>query len=284
MARLRAITGSERIRKQIHRLGVACSQQHGAVVPWHPMDRSTIGSGHSTAAPGRGSSWRGRGAHPRAVPSPPCRGSRRAWSSGSSVPTAPSTTRVLVQGSQLAGFRAGARGQRVRQRIDRRGVPNPRQHGALVDRCKRIRCRRHTWYQNSTWSRYELAPAGSAAVGGSITAVSRIPGSMEVWWIGANGAVQGAFWYEGLNWQRYELTPAGGDAFDHRVDHLSLTRAQQYGALVHRRERLGAGWVLVQRRKLAGLRTGAGGQRFRARIDCGGLQGSAEHGALVRRE
>ncbi|EJR57937.1 hypothetical protein IK3_05232, partial [Bacillus toyonensis] len=43
---------------------------------------------------------------------------------------------------------------------------------------------------------YELAPAESANTYGSITAVSRIPNSMEVWWIGANGSVQDAYWYD----------------------------------------------------------------------------------------
>jgi hypothetical protein len=44
---------------------------------------------------------------------------------------------------------------------------------------------------------------------GGIFALSRIPNSMEVWWVGANGSVQGAFWYEGSEWQEYELAPAG---------------------------------------------------------------------------
>ena len=58
------------------------------------------------------------------------------------------------------------------------------------------------------WRQFELASANAASINGGITAVSRIPNSMEVWWIGANGSVQGAFWYEGSQWQRYELAPA----------------------------------------------------------------------------
>ena len=61
------------------------------------------------------------------------------------------------------------------------------------------------WYEGSNWQRFELAPAGSASTNGSITAVSRIPNSMEVFWVGQNGSVQDAYWYEGSNWQRYEL-------------------------------------------------------------------------------
>jgi hypothetical protein len=59
------------------------------------------------------------------------------------------------------------------------------------------------------WRGFELAPAGSAAASGGVAAVSRIPNSMETWWIGANGSVQDAFWYEGGAWQRFELAPAG---------------------------------------------------------------------------
>jgi hypothetical protein len=53
-----------------------------------------------------------------------------------------------------------------------------------------------------------LAPGGSASPFGGITSVSRIPASMEVWWIGANGSVQDAFWYEGGQWNRFELARA----------------------------------------------------------------------------
>ncbi|MGX9728558.1 MAG: hypothetical protein ACTFAK_14960 [Candidatus Electronema sp. VV] len=52
------------------------------------------------------------------------------------------------------------------------------------------------WYEGGQWQRYELAPAGSASVNGGIAAVSRIPNSMEVWWIGANGSVQDTYFYE----------------------------------------------------------------------------------------
>jgi hypothetical protein len=67
------------------------------------------------------------------------------------------------------------------------------------------------WYEGGgpDWGNGEIAPAGSAATGGGIAAVSRIPGSMEIWWIGGNGSVQGAFWYDGGQWSRYEVAPAG---------------------------------------------------------------------------
>jgi len=64
------------------------------------------------------------------------------------------------------------------------------------------------------WRQFELSRAESVSTDGGMTAVSRIPGSMEVWWIGANGSVQGAFWYEGSRWQRYELAPAGSASRD----------------------------------------------------------------------
>ncbi len=61
----------------------------------------------------------------------------------------------------------------------------------------------------AAWRRFELASAGSASTNVRMTAVSRITNSMEAWWIGADGSVQGAYWYEGSQWQRYELAPAG---------------------------------------------------------------------------
>jgi hypothetical protein len=64
-------------------------------------------------------------------------------------------------------------------------------------------------YPRTGWQRFELAPGGSASSTATIAAVSRIPGSMETWWIGADGSVQAAFWYDGGQWQRYELAPAG---------------------------------------------------------------------------
>ncbi|MEF7658893.1 hypothetical protein, partial [Bacillus thuringiensis] len=77
------------------------------------------------------------------------------------------------------------------------------------------------WYAGKPWARYELAPAGSAALTGSVTVVSRIPDSMELWWIGANGSVQGAYWYAGKPWARYELAPAGSAALTGSVTVIS---------------------------------------------------------------
>ncbi|WP_040948899.1 hypothetical protein [Gorillibacterium massiliense] len=54
--------------------------------------------------------------------------------------------------------------------------------------------------------------ADSSSASGGVSGLSRIPGSMEVWWIGANGSVQDAYWYEGADWQRFELAPAGSAA------------------------------------------------------------------------
>jgi hypothetical protein len=39
--------------------------------------------------------------------------------------------------------------------------------------------------------------------------VSRIPGSIELWWVGALGSIEGAFWYQGSTWQRYQIAPVG---------------------------------------------------------------------------
>ena len=52
------------------------------------------------------------------------------------------------------------------------------------------------WYEGSTWQRYELAPPGSAAPAGSISALSRKPEAMELWWIGEDASIDDKFWYE----------------------------------------------------------------------------------------
>jgi hypothetical protein len=81
------------------------------------------------------------------------------------------------------------------------------------------------WYEGQPWKRYELAPAGSASAGfysyGSITAVSRVPNSMEVWWVGTEASVQGAYWYEGQPWKRYELAPPGSASVDGSITAVS---------------------------------------------------------------
>lgn len=47
----------------------------------------------------------------------------------------------------------------------------------------------------AAWRRFDLVSAGNASTNARITAVSRIPNSMEVWWVGANGSIQDAYWY-----------------------------------------------------------------------------------------
>ena len=54
------------------------------------------------------------------------------------------------------------------------------------------------WYEGSNWGRYELYSSDNAkaSTNGSITVVSRIPNSMEVFWVGQNGSVRDAYWYD----------------------------------------------------------------------------------------
>ena len=70
------------------------------------------------------------------------------------------------------------------------------------------------WYEGmDRWRGFEIAPPGSAPLNGGITAVSRVPISMEIWWVGANGSVRDAFWYEGMDrWGGFELAPQGSAA------------------------------------------------------------------------
>ena len=60
----------------------------------------------------------------------------------------------------------------------------------------------------STFNQFQLF-SDLASADGCITSVSRIPNSMEVFWINKDGSVHGAYWYDGSNWGNYELAPAG---------------------------------------------------------------------------
>ena len=67
------------------------------------------------------------------------------------------------------------------------------------------------WYAElgpeGNWKVYVLSPKYTASRTGNITAVSRIPNSMEVWWYGKDNSIQDSFWYEGSPWHQYSLTP-----------------------------------------------------------------------------
>jgi hypothetical protein len=71
------------------------------------------------------------------------------------------------------------------------------------------------WYDNGNgWQPYgdPVAVPTSATPVTGMAALSRIDTSMEIWWVGFGGTVQGAYWYAGQNndsWQRYTLTGPG---------------------------------------------------------------------------
>jgi hypothetical protein len=63
------------------------------------------------------------------------------------------------------------------------------------------------------WVLRELVKAGSAHSAspiGGIAAISRIPTSAEVWYVGADGSVQDLYWYQGGQWQNFTLVEASG--------------------------------------------------------------------------
>ncbi|MGC5172482.1 C1 family peptidase [Microbacterium sp. DT81.1] len=62
------------------------------------------------------------------------------------------------------------------------------------------------------WRGFEIAPVGSGSAIPNIAAVSRIPNSMETWWVGPSGSIEAGFWYDGGQWTRYQLAPAGAAA------------------------------------------------------------------------
>jgi nucleoid-associated protein YgaU len=71
------------------------------------------------------------------------------------------------------------------------------------------------WYDDGNgWQAYRdpVALPTAAAPSSGMASVSRIDTSMEIWWIGSGGTVQGAFWYQDQNndaWQRYSLSDPG---------------------------------------------------------------------------
>jgi LysM repeat protein len=79
------------------------------------------------------------------------------------------------------------------------------------------------WYQgqnNDSWQRYSLTGPGVASERGGVAAVSRIPASMEVWWVGPQGSVEGAFWYAtdpNPQWRQYQVAPDGSAAQAHGI-------------------------------------------------------------------
>ena len=59
------------------------------------------------------------------------------------------------------------------------------------------------------WNQVQLAAPKTASTYGKPQAVSRIPNSMEVWWIGGDGSVQDANWYAGGQWNHFALARPG---------------------------------------------------------------------------
>lgn len=79
------------------------------------------------------------------------------------------------------------------------------------------------WYDDSapTWQRYPVTGFGAASIMSGVAAASRRGDTMEIWWIGPQGSVEGAFWYDdGKNWRRYgaPVAPNGSAAAAHCID------------------------------------------------------------------
>lgn len=81
------------------------------------------------------------------------------------------------------------------------------------------------WYDGQQgWKTFELAPKGSAIVeGGGITAISRKPNTLEIFWVGPGGKIMDGYWYEGQQgWKTFELAPAGSvSSFGNNITCLS---------------------------------------------------------------
>ena len=85
------------------------------------------------------------------------------------------------------------------------------------------------WYDDAdpSWQRYPVTGLGAASTTSGVAAASRYDTNMEIWWIGPQGSIEGAFWYDdGKNWRRYgaPVAPNGSAAQGHCIDAVSRTR------------------------------------------------------------
>ncbi len=84
------------------------------------------------------------------------------------------------------------------------------------------------WNEGDDWELYPDAVAddGSASTQGGLAAVSRTPTSIEVWWIGPDGSVQGASWNEGVGWRRYDAPVAGNNSASKSSGVAAMSRTE----------------------------------------------------------
>jgi hypothetical protein len=95
----------------------------------------------------------------------------------------------------------------------------------------------------AVWSQDQLAPPGSSAFLGKIAAVSRIPNSIEVWWIAQDGSVQDAYWYEGGQWNQFTLAPPGSaDSFSRIAAVSRIPNSMEIWWIAHDGSVQGAYW------------------------------------------
>ena len=71
------------------------------------------------------------------------------------------------------------------------------------------------WFEgirDNAWGFNQIAPPGSAFPVSGLAAISRLPNTLELWWVGPSGSVESAFWYEGDIWRRHQLAkPSDGN-------------------------------------------------------------------------
>jgi hypothetical protein len=72
------------------------------------------------------------------------------------------------------------------------------------------------------WAQFSFAPTCTVAGNNGIKGVSRIPGSMEIWYICTDGSVWDAYWYEGFTqWNQYALAGPGSASVDSGITAVS---------------------------------------------------------------
>ena len=197
-----------------------------------PTARCRTATG-TRAAPGRVSSWLRPAARQRPAGSSPYPGSPAAWNSGMSRPTASvrTTTGTTPAPGRVSNWLPPAARQPPAGSPPYPGSPAAWNSGTSA---RTASVQDTTGTTPRTWKGFELAPAGSASTTSGITAVSRIPTSMELWYVAPNGVGRGPLLVRHRHLEEFRARPGRQRVTDQR-DRRRIPHPHQHGTLAHRR-------------------------------------------------
>jgi hypothetical protein len=72
------------------------------------------------------------------------------------------------------------------------------------------------------WNQFEITAGCKASTVSGLKGVSRIPNSMEIWWICGDGSVWDGYWYEGqTQWNQFQISGPGSASVNGRISAVS---------------------------------------------------------------